>query len=107
MAAPAFEAAAAGTTARNQAVRHYVTVPTGAKALQVQIGGLAAGTQTRFIAFHPFGLPIDSTSSLACYSNRGTEAASAYSSARARNPGGGAGSSMRTNDMPASNAVFR
>ena len=73
LAAPAFEAGAAGTTARNQAVRHYVTVPTGAKALQVQIGGLAAGTQTRFIAFHPFGLPIDSTSSLACYSNFSNE----------------------------------
>ena len=73
LAAPLFEAGAAGTTARNQAVRHYVTVPTGAKALQVQIGGLAAGTQTRFIAFHPFGLPIDSTSSLACYSNFSNE----------------------------------
>ena len=73
MAAPAFEAVAAGTTARNQAVRHYVTVPTGAKALQVQLGGLTAGTQTRFIAFHPFGLPVDSTSSLACYSSFSNE----------------------------------
>ncbi|MBC7374075.1 MAG: S8 family serine peptidase, partial [Frankiales bacterium] len=75
MTTPSFAALASGTSARNEAVRHYVTVPKGAKALQVQLGGLAAGTQTRFIAFHPFGLPIDSTSSLACYSNRGTEAA--------------------------------
>jgi len=75
MTTPSFEAVASGTSARNEAVRHYVTVPEGAKALQLQLGGLVEGTQTRFIAFHPFGLPIDSTSSLACYSNRGTEAA--------------------------------
>ena len=74
MSAPSYEAGANGTSARNQAVRHYVTVPQGAKALQVRLDGLAAGTQTRFIAFHPFGLPVDSTSSLACYSNRGTDA---------------------------------
>lgn len=45
-------------------------MPVGAKALQLQMTGLDPTAQTRFIAFHPYGLPIDSTSSLACYSNR-------------------------------------
>lgn len=75
LAAPSFASTTSGTSERNEAIRTYVTVPKGAKALQLELGGLAAGTQTRFIAFHPFGLPVDSTSSLACYSNRGTDAA--------------------------------
>jgi hypothetical protein len=74
LGAKPFSVNAAGTSERNVAKRHYVTVPAGTKALQLELGGLAAGTQTRFIAFHPYGLPIDSTSSLACYSNRGTDA---------------------------------
>ena len=69
-----FSVSATGTSERNVAKRHYVTVPAGTKALQLELTGLAASTQTRFIAFHPYGLPIDSTSSLACYSNRGTDA---------------------------------
>ena len=70
LAAPRYTRVVKGTSYRNETTRHYVTVPEGAKALQVQLYGLASGSQTRFIAFHPFGLPIDSTSSLACYSNR-------------------------------------
>jgi subtilisin family serine protease len=69
-----FSKDAPGTSERNVAKRHYVTVPAGTKALQLELDGLATGAQTRFIAFHPYGLPIDSTSSLACYSNRGTDA---------------------------------
>ena len=52
-----------------------MTVPVGTKALQVTLGGIAPTAQTRFLAFHPFGLPVDSTASTACYSNRGTDAA--------------------------------
>jgi hypothetical protein len=62
-----------GTSARSETTRTYVTVPTGTKALQVSLSGLAAGAQTRFIAYHPFGLPVDATSSAHCYSNRGTD----------------------------------
>ena len=37
----------------------FVTVPQGAKALQVNLGGLAAGSQTRFIAINPYGVPVE------------------------------------------------
>ena len=70
LAGPSFTQEFSGTSYRNETTRHYVTVPEGATALQVNLDGLAEGSQTRFIAFHPFGLPVDSTSSLACYSNR-------------------------------------
>jgi Subtilase family/Bacterial pre-peptidase C-terminal domain len=70
LAAPSYTLSTSGTSHRNEALRYYVTVPAGAKALQVEMSGLAPGSQTRFLAFHPFGLPIDSTSSLSCYSNR-------------------------------------
>ncbi len=70
LVAPTFAEPSTGTSDRNEAQRFYVTVPPGAKALQLEMTGLASGAQTRFIAFHPYGLPIDSTSSLACYSNR-------------------------------------
>ena len=74
LGAPSYTSTVPGTSKRNETTRTYVTVPAGTKALQVSLDGLAAGTQTRFIAFHPFGLPVDSTSSLTCYSNRGTDA---------------------------------
>ena len=71
--APSHTATTTGTSKRNEATRSYVTVPVGAKALQVDLSGLADGAQTRFIAFHPSGLPVGTTSSLACYSNRDTD----------------------------------
>jgi len=58
-----------GTAQRNEATRYYLTVPEGTKALQVKMSGLAAGSQTRFLAFHPYGVGVDSTASTACYSN--------------------------------------
>ena len=54
---------------RNSDQSYFVTVPEGAKALQVDLGGLATGSQTRFIAIHPYGVPVDSTSTLDCYTN--------------------------------------
>lgn len=36
----------------------------------MNLGGLATGSQTRWIAFNPFGVPVESTSSLVCYTNR-------------------------------------
>jgi subtilisin family serine protease len=71
--APTYTSTTKGTSSRNATTRTYVTVPVGTKALQVTLGGLARDAQTRFLAFHPFGLPIDSTASTACYSNRGTD----------------------------------
>ena len=71
--APSGTATTNGTSARSGTTRTYVTVPTGTKALQVSLSGLSTGAQTRFIAYHPFGLPVDPTSSGHCYSNRGTD----------------------------------
>jgi hypothetical protein len=61
-----------GVAKRNEAQRFYVTVPAGVKALEVSMSGRAAGSQTRFLAFHPYGVPMGDTSTPSCYSNYGT-----------------------------------
>ena len=61
-----------GTAKRNEAQRYYVTVPEGVKALEVSMSGRSAGSQTRFLAFHPYGVPLDNTGTPSCYSNYGT-----------------------------------
>ncbi|MEU9913044.1 S8 family serine peptidase [Streptomyces sp. NPDC051001] len=61
--------AAAGTVQRNSTQSYFVTVPEGAKSLEVAIGGLKGKSQTRFIAIHPYGVPVDSTSTPNCYNN--------------------------------------
>jgi subtilisin family serine protease len=68
-AKPNFDFAASGTVDRNNFKSYFVTVPAGAAALQVNLSGVADGSQTRFIAFNPYGVPVESTSSLECYSN--------------------------------------
>ncbi|WP_320784439.1 S8 family serine peptidase [Streptomyces sp. CRN 30] len=60
---------AKGKVERNDPVSYYVTVPEGAKTLEVAIGGLKTGSQTRFIAIHPYGVPSDPTSTINCYNN--------------------------------------
>ncbi|MER5217456.1 S8 family serine peptidase [Streptomyces sp. NPDC002838] len=54
---------------RNSTQSYFVTVPEGAKTLEVAIGGLKGKSQTRFIAIHPYGVPVDSTSTINCYPN--------------------------------------
>ncbi|MEW2383231.1 S8 family serine peptidase [Micromonospora sp. NPDC047707] len=66
---PDFAYAAEGSVDRNSTTSYFVTVPPGAGALQVNLSGIATGSQTRFIAFNPYGVPVESTSSLACYTN--------------------------------------
>ncbi|MGV9426595.1 S8 family serine peptidase [Streptomyces sp. NPDC003656] len=58
-----------GSVQRNSTRSYFLTVPQGAKALEVAIGGLKAGSQTRFIAIHPYGTPVDNTSTPYCYNN--------------------------------------
>ncbi|MFF1696015.1 S8 family serine peptidase [Streptomyces sp. NPDC058257] len=69
LAQPAHTFSASGSVQRNSTQSYFVTVPKGAKSLEVALGGLKGKSQTRFIAVHPYGVPIDSTSSLVCYSN--------------------------------------
>ncbi len=60
---------ASGTVQRNSTKHYFVTVPEGAKSLEVAIGGLKDKSQTRFIAIHPYGVPSDTTSTPNCYNN--------------------------------------
>ncbi len=66
---PNFAYSAQGSVDRNSTTSYFVTVPPGAGALQVNLSGIATGSHTRFIAFNPYGVPVESTSSLACYTN--------------------------------------
>jgi subtilisin family serine protease len=67
--APAYQVQHSGSVDRNSFTSYFVTVPAGAPALQVNLSGLASGSQTRFIAFSPWGVPVESTASTACYAN--------------------------------------
>ncbi|HZF90046.1 S8 family serine peptidase [Streptomyces sp.] len=58
-----------GSVQRNSHKSYFVTVPQGAKSLEVAIGGLKGKSQTRFIAIHPYGVPADPTSTINCYAN--------------------------------------
>ncbi|MFD3497653.1 S8 family serine peptidase [Streptomyces sp. NPDC058676] len=60
---------ASNTVQRNSTRSYFVTVPAGAKSLEVAIGGLKDKSQTRFIAIHPYGVPVDTTSTPNCYNN--------------------------------------
>ncbi|HSO65988.1 MAG TPA: S8 family serine peptidase, partial [Ornithinibacter sp.] len=72
LSAPSFSVTATGEVERNLVKRHFVTVPEGAKALQVNLGGIATKSQVRWIAFNPYGIPVDSTATTQCYTNFGT-----------------------------------
>ncbi|MFI9616278.1 S8 family serine peptidase [Streptomyces sp. NPDC052023] len=61
--------AASGSVQRNSTTSYFVTVPEGAKSLEVALGGLKDKSQTRFIAIHPYGVPADPTSTINCYPN--------------------------------------
>ncbi|MFF3464470.1 S8 family serine peptidase [Streptomyces sp. NPDC002619] len=64
-----FTYSAPGSVQRNSSQSYFVTVPEGAKSLEVAIGGLKGASQTRFIAIHPYGVPVDNTSTPFCYNN--------------------------------------
>jgi len=67
--APAFQFTTESKVDRNSFKSYFVNVPDGASALQVNLSGIATGSQTRFIAINPWGVPVESTSSLVCYTN--------------------------------------
>ncbi|MGW3460513.1 S8 family serine peptidase [Streptomyces olivaceoviridis] len=60
---------ASGSVQRNSTRSYFLTVPEGARSLEVAIGGLKDKSQTRFIAIHPYGVPSDNTSTPYCYNN--------------------------------------
>ncbi|MFJ8195574.1 S8 family serine peptidase [Streptomyces sp. NPDC096152] len=65
----AYTYSTSGSVQRNSTRSYFLTVPEGAKSLEVAIGGLADKSQTRFIAIHPYGTPADNTSTPYCYNN--------------------------------------
>ena len=67
--APGYGFTATGENERNHTQSFFVTVPQGATSLQVNLGGIATGSQTRFIAIDPYGVPADPTSTPLCYLN--------------------------------------
>ncbi|MGA4798882.1 S8 family serine peptidase [Streptomyces lavendulocolor] len=67
LAKPAFSFSASGSVQRSSHKSYFVTVPQGAKALEVAIGGLKEKSQTRFIAIHPYGVAVEDTASNLCY----------------------------------------
>ncbi|MEV6812927.1 S8 family serine peptidase [Micromonospora sp. NPDC051296] len=69
VSAPNFAYSGQGSVDRNSTTSYFVTVPPGTGALQVNLSGIATGSQTRFIAINPYGVPVESTSSLACFTN--------------------------------------
>ena len=67
LAKPSFTTSSSSSVQRNGTKSLFVTVPKGAKTLEVALGGLKDKSQTRFISIHPYGVPVESTSSLVCY----------------------------------------
>jgi subtilisin family serine protease len=66
---PSYATTTSSTVERNRTKSLFVNVPAGTKALQVNLSRIATGSQTRFIAFNPYGVPVEDTSSLTCYTN--------------------------------------
>ena len=67
LAKPSFAASFAGRTERFDTRSYFVSVPEGARSLKVNLSGVAAGSVTRFLAFHPYGVGIDDNASTNCY----------------------------------------
>ncbi|MCX4704104.1 S8 family serine peptidase [Streptomyces sp. NBC_01373] len=49
---------ASGSVQRNSANTYFVTVPEGARTLEVRLDGLKEGSRTVASAIHPYGLPV-------------------------------------------------
>ncbi|RST18103.1 serine protease [Streptomyces sp. WAC05374] len=67
LAKPSYTFSASGSVQRNSHKSYFVTVPQGAKALEVAISGLKEKSQTRFISIHPYGVAVEDTASNLCY----------------------------------------
>ncbi|NMO52086.1 S8 family serine peptidase [Actinoplanes sp. TBRC 11911] len=66
---PAYSTTVSGSVDRNSTTSYFVTVPEGATALQVDLSGIATGSQTRWVAINPWGALADSSAAADCYTN--------------------------------------
>ncbi|AVZ73045.1 serine protease [Streptomyces lunaelactis] len=69
LAKPEYSFSASGSVQRNSHTSYFVTVPEGAKNLEVALGSLGKDSQTRFIGIHPYGVGVDDSSTIFCYPN--------------------------------------
>ncbi|MFB7077491.1 S8 family serine peptidase [Streptomyces sp. NPDC056308] len=69
LAKPAYAFKASGSVQRNSTTSYFLTVPQGAKTLEVSLGALRSGSQTRFISIHPYGVQMENSSTIFCYPN--------------------------------------
>ncbi|MGW5850427.1 S8 family serine peptidase [Streptomyces sp. NPDC055254] len=69
LAKPSFTLSDTSSVQRNSHKSYFVTVPPGAKTLEVALGGLQPGSQTRFISIHPYGLGVEDSATTQCYPN--------------------------------------
>ncbi|MEV6349346.1 S8 family serine peptidase [Actinoplanes sp. NPDC051851] len=69
LSSPSYTKSWSGKVDRNSTTSFFLTVPEGAAALQVDLTGIASGSQTRWIAINPYGVPVEPTSSPYCYTN--------------------------------------
>ncbi|MFJ7197609.1 MULTISPECIES: S8 family serine peptidase [unclassified Streptomyces] len=66
---PAYAFKASGSVQRNSSTSYFLTVPEGAKTLEVAMSALRSGSQTRFISIHPYGVQMEDSSTIFCYPN--------------------------------------
>ncbi|MER5776372.1 S8 family serine peptidase [Streptomyces sp. NPDC002039] len=69
LAKPSFTLSDTSSVQRNSHKSYFVTVPQGAKTLEVALGGLKDGSQTRFISIHPYGTGVEDSATTQCYPN--------------------------------------
>ncbi|WP_445401030.1 S8 family serine peptidase [Streptomyces sp. LE64] len=69
IAEPSSTFSASGVSTRNGHRSYFLTVPEGAKSLEVKLSGLADKSQTRFISLHPYGVQMEDSSTIFCYAN--------------------------------------
>ncbi|WP_246562128.1 S8 family serine peptidase [Streptomyces roseirectus] len=66
---PSYTFSKAASVQRNSSHSYFVTVPQGAKTLEVALGGLKDKSQTRFISLHPYGTQMEDSATVYCYSD--------------------------------------
>ncbi|WP_327367447.1 S8 family serine peptidase [Streptomyces sp. NBC_01217] len=66
---PGYAFKASGSVQRNGTTSYFVTVPEGAKTLEVAMSALRSGSQTRFISIHPYGVAMEDSGTPFCYPN--------------------------------------
>lgn len=69
LAKPSFTLSDTSSVQRNSHKSYFVTVPQGAKTLEVALGGLKPDSQTRFISIHPYGTGVEDSATTQCYPN--------------------------------------